>query len=248
MHRTEFADAEYYHVYNRGVEKRDIFLGARDYERFLFTLFACNDRHSHLNARHQYRDLNSVYEVERLARKRGRRELLVGVVCFCLMPNHVHLLLQQHGKNGIPLFMQKVGTAYTMYFNKKYDRSGALFQGTYRAIHVPSDRYFLPLTRYIHLNPLDLRVPYWRERGVPRAPWVQRFLADYRWSSYADYTGGNRYQFLLQQDLLRGIFKTSQDYAHYVRVGGRGTLRAISDHAQWDREEKKPRLNLGKPR
>ncbi len=227
MARAPLGEGEYYHVYNRGVEKRVIFTTRKDYERFLFTLFACNDRRSHLNFRHQYRGLTSVREVEKVLAQQGGRDLLVDILCFCLMPNHFHLLLKQRGDDGISIFMQKVGTAYTMYFNTKYSRTGGLFAGTYKAVHAARDRYFLHLSRYIHLNPADFVDPDWRERGLRNAEKVEQFLVRYPWSSYADYVDGERYAFLLNTQLLQGLFRNPGEYADFVKGWRRGAMRQL---------------------
>jgi len=221
MRRVQFADGEYYHVYNRGVEKRDVFGARADYERFLFGLYALNDRRPFLNSQYHYRGLTSIERLAGRVRERGaaeKRIALVDLVCFCLMPNHFHLLLRQRGDDGVSLFMQKLGTAYTMYFNEKYERSGGLFQGTYKAIHVPHDRYFLPLSRYIHLNPLDVFEPRWRERGVRGSKKTHDFLFEYPWSSYADYVNRPRYPLLLDAVLIRGLVGGPGQYQEYVEA------------------------------
>lgn len=221
MRRTQFAAGEYYHVYNRGVEKREIFSQRTDYERFLFCLYACNDRRPLLNSQFHYRGLASI------GVRAKERVPLADILCLCLMPNHYHLLLRQRGDDGITKFLQKVGTAYTMYFNTKYARSGYLFQGPYQAIRVPDDQYFLPLTRYIHLNPLELTQPHWKERGVRQPKQARRFILEYPWSSYSDYVDQPRYPSLLSTTLIRRIFRTPQEYTRYVESWRRHDLRSI---------------------
>jgi putative transposase len=132
------------------------------------------------------------------------------------MPNHFHLLLRQHGDAGIPQFMQKLSTAYTMYFNTKQERVGSLFQGPYKAIHIKSEEYLTHLSRYIHLNPLDLKYSEWREQGIRNPSQAQRFLQHYSWSSYHDYLGSNTHPYLLDTTLLKEIIGPSKDYAQFV--------------------------------
>lgn len=211
MRRVQFADGECYHIYNRGVEKRNIFGARGDYERFLYVLFACNDHRPLVNTYRAFRGLVSIG-----TEGDERRDPYVDILCFGLMPNHFHLLLRQRCAGGVSAFLQKFGTAYTMYFNTKYERDGALFQGSYKAIHVPCDEYLLPLSRYIHLNPLDLVQPAWRERGIRDPKNIHLFLVEYPWSSYADYVGEVRYPFLVDTTLLRGIFPAPGEYAAYV--------------------------------
>ena len=162
MRKINFHEDEYYHVYNRGTDKRTIFLEEREYERFLYLLYACNDVNPLLNSQFYYRGFASIVT------QIDTREKLVNILCFCLMPNHYHLLLQQRVKEGISRFMQKLGTGYTMYFNTKHKRNGVLFQGVFKGIHVEDERYLTHLTRYIHLNPLELKKPDWKKIGVKK--------------------------------------------------------------------------------
>jgi len=112
---------------------------------------------------------------------------LVDVLSYCLMPNHFHLLLRQKTENGISQFMKKISTAYSMYFNTKYDHSGVLFQGRFKSQHVNRDSYLQCLFAYIHLNPLKLFEPLWKEKGVIDVGGARLFLQNYRPSSYHDY-------------------------------------------------------------
>ena len=103
-----------------------------------------------------------------------KRKLLVEILVFTLMPNHFHLLLKQKQENGISKFMHKLGVGYSMYFNQKYERTGSLFQGTYKAIPVNNDSYFIHLPYYIHLNPLDLIEPKWKNGEIKNYNKVDR--------------------------------------------------------------------------
>lgn len=223
MRRVQFADSEYYHAYNRGVEKREVFLHQKDYERFLFCLYACNDHRPLQNSQFHYRGPASI------GKREAGRIPLVDIICFCLMPNHYHLLLRQRAAAGITKFLQKVGTAYTMYFNTKYEHSGYLFQGRYQAVHIPTERYFLPLTRYIHLNPLDLLQSGWKEHGIKDQRRAHRFLVSYPWSSYPDYIGQPRHQLLLITELLQSMFRTPQEYREYAESWRHRDFLRISD-------------------
>lgn len=149
MRKFKFVNDEYYHIYNRGVDKRTIFECQEDLDRFFESMKEFNT----------INPIDSIFEAKRLRKKlRGRTselsedEKLVNFVCYCLNPNHYHFLLQQLVDKGIQKFMQKIGTGYVMYFNKKHKRSGSLFQGKYKAIHVNSNEYLLHLNTYINLN------------------------------------------------------------------------------------------------
>lgn len=138
----QYIEDGYYHIYNRGVEKRNIFLDPQDYSVFLHYL-------------KKYLDPASGSDPKSLANE-------VDLLAFCLMPNHFHLLIKQSKKDGITKLMRAVTTCYVMYFNEKYQRVGTLFQGKYKAALVLEDIYLLHLTRYIHLNPGSdpFRYPY----------------------------------------------------------------------------------------
>ncbi len=146
-----FAPGEWYHCYNRGVEKLKTFLKDHDFRRFLLQLYCSNSRTPYPNLTYRAESLADVIQ-------RGARdpESLVNVGAYCLMPNHFHLLVQERIEGGIARFMQKLITGYTMYFNKRYQRTGPLFSGVFKSRHVADDRYLQHVVSYIHLNPLDL--------------------------------------------------------------------------------------------
>src|SRR3989338_8322180 len=158
----EFSIDEYYHLYNRGVEKRVIFEDKNDYSRFVGLLYACNSEVS-FNAR----ELNKGETfAETVLREADREEPLVSIGAYSLMPNHFHLLVKEIKEGGISAFMQKLSTAYTMYFNKKRSRSGVLFQGVFKSQHINSDEYLKYLFSYIHLNPIKLVESGWKDFGI----------------------------------------------------------------------------------
>ena len=172
---------EYYHIYNRGVDKRKIFSGEKDYERFLALLYLGNSNIA-VDLKLQGRTLKEVLNIT-------REKTLVDICAYCLMPNHIHLLIHEKEENGISRFMQKITTAYTMYFNKKNDRTGSLFQGKFKATHADHDNYLKYLISYIHLNPVKLIEPSWKETGISKRKRAESFLESYRYSSYRDFLG-----------------------------------------------------------
>ncbi|MSU45143.1 MAG: hypothetical protein EXS47_00715 [Candidatus Zambryskibacteria bacterium] len=179
---TTISIDEFYHVYNRGTEKRKIFNTRYDYERFIALLYLCNST--------EPIRIRSKYLNEMLDTKRGKK--LVDIGAYCLMPNHFHLLLYECVEDGTSLFMQKLTTAYTMYFNKKNDRVGSLFQGTFKAEHLDDDEYLKYIFAYIHLNPVKLIEPKWREDGIKNRTGAKNFLKNYSYSSYSEFTGVDR--------------------------------------------------------
>ncbi|MDP1709992.1 MAG: transposase [bacterium] len=141
-----------YHIYNRGVEKRIIFENEQDYKIFM------NYLGEYLTVPENTLKMLKTFSTRGNTFKGMPRQCKnysddIQLLAYCLMPNHFHLMLKLLNKNSLHLFMKSLLTRYSMYFNKKYDRVGALFQGTYKAALVLEDPYLLHLSRYIHLNP-----------------------------------------------------------------------------------------------
>lgn len=129
------------------------------------------------------------------------------------MPNHFHLLVREKREGDISLFMKKLSTAYAMYFNKRYDRSGTLFEGRFKAKHVDTDEYLKYLFAYIHLNPVKLIDPKWKENGIQNRKEAKRSLKTYDFSSYLTYTGTDTLQKnILDAKAFPRYFATSADF------------------------------------
>lgn len=213
MQRIKPVNNEIYHIYNRGVEKRKIFLEDLDYLRFIHDLFEFNDQNPVLNINYYFNQSSEPMEVGLpYIRQKEPRKLLVEILSFCLMPNHFHLMVKQKTQNGVTEFMRKMGTGYTNYFNQKYKRVGALFQGKYKSIIIKQDSYFIHLPFYIHLNPLDLIAPEWREREIKDMKKTAKFLKSYRWSSYLDYIGIKNFPSVTQREFLNDFFEGPKEY------------------------------------
>src|SRR3989344_7435434 len=164
MKRPIFKTGNLYHVYNRGTDKRDIFLDDKDRLRFIHNLWEFNDTAPADNF-HYKRPLHEVglREIRRIRKtKRPPRKLLVKLHVFCLMNNHFHLIIEPLSDIGVTEFMRKLGTGYTNYFNQKYERSGVLFQGKFKAVMLESESHFVHIPYYIHCNPLDYKFRSWR--------------------------------------------------------------------------------------
>lgn len=183
-----YAENTYYHLYNRGVENRDIFMDARDYKVFLHFL------KRYLTP--QPIDLSRI-------KPRFRADIFdqIHLIAYCLMPNHFHLMIKQFTKEAIVLLMRALGNSYVYYFNKRYQRTGPLFQGRYKAVIVDTEPYLLHLTRYIHVNPLP-------EDG-PRSRTDLARLVEYPYSSYGDYLGKRHTSWIHPEEIL-SFFKTAQ--------------------------------------
>lgn len=156
-----------------------------DRARFMYGLYAFNDKYAApnyiLRARHPDQE------------RQSPRDLLVHIHAFCLMKNHYHILASAAQENGIPLFMKKLNMGYAKYFNEKYERTGALWQGKYRKILIEHDAHFLYIPYYIHLNPLDYGFPEWRKGMVKNLRKALSNLHAYTWSSFPDYYGDTKH-------------------------------------------------------
>jgi len=144
MRKTQFAEGEYYHIFNRGVDKREIFSDQLDVQRFFQSM----------NEFNTLDPIGSIYENffrDRKEKNKSKKKL-VGFVCFCLNPNHYHFILKQTAERGIEKFMQRLGVGYTKYFNKRHERTGVLFQGAFKSIHIKSNSYLFHLSAYVNLN------------------------------------------------------------------------------------------------
>ena len=195
MAQTQLVPGEFYHLYNRGTEKRKIFTSVQDYNRFLCLLYLCNSSLPVHMADMFPRGSTSWEHIAQLferAQSIERGNSLVDINAYVLMPNHFHLLIHEHTEGGASRFMQKLMTGYTMYFNTRHTRSGALFQGKYKASHVIEDRYLKYLISYIHLNPIKLIEPKWKETGIRNKAGAEKFLDTYPYSSFIDFIGQER--------------------------------------------------------
>lgn len=205
MRLVRIAPGECYHVFNRGVNKQVIFHDKGDYSRFLFLIlyfqsslvFQQLSRLVKHFVQHSVLDTIDVNEIIK-----NRR---VELITFCIMPNHFHLILKESEEGGIATYMQRVLNAYAKYYNTKYDKSGHVFQGPYRAVHVEDNRQLLHLSAYIHRNPREI------------SKWLNK-ENQYEWSSYQDFIGENRWGDLLLPDIILGQFKGQIKYYKFVRT------------------------------
>lgn len=193
-----FVTEEIYHVYNRGASGQDIFFSETDYIRFQRLLLVLNT-----TKRIEYKttEQKSLVEI-----KNTYDQQLVKIHTYVLMKNHFHIMLEQVVDGGISKFMSKLLTSYTMYVNRKYKRSGVLFQGLFKAKHVGTEHvYFDYLFSYIHLNPIKYIEPKWKEGVIGDVSNVLDFLSQYRYSSYLDYKGTIRDENIILHDQYKGM-------------------------------------------
>ncbi|MBI2028740.1 MAG: transposase [Candidatus Levybacteria bacterium] len=176
-----YVENGYYHIYNRGIDKREIFIDHKDYMVLLSLLKRYLVPWENSKVRPRYRiDLHEKIQL----------------ISYCLMPNHFHLMMKQFTKDAITEFMRALTNSYVLYFNSRYERIGPLFQGRYKAVLIEKESYFLHLTRYIHTNPLDL--------GFTRSD-----LAKYRYSSYGEFIGERKTEWIHFGEIL-DYFKSKQ--------------------------------------
>ena len=185
-----------YHIFNRGVDKREIFMKNQDYSRFILGLYFYNDADAkysiwtNLKNRKDrtYAILKPSIAVPRTAIEGEERDPLVELLAFTLMPNHYHLIVREIKEAGISSFMHKMG-GYSKYFNNQYRRSGVLFQGPYKVVDIKDDFQLVNIFNYVHTNPIELVEPEWKNLIVRDKEKAINYLNNYRWSSYRDYIG-----------------------------------------------------------
>ena len=208
IRKKTFVSEEFYHIYNRGNSKQKIFHDREDIYRFISLMYACN---SFYNFRiYSLNNNETPYDFE-------RGTLLVNIGAYVIMPNHFHILVTQAQKGDISKFMQKLTTAYVMYYNKKYIRTGSLFEGKFKAEHLNKDSYLKYIFSYIHLNPIKLIDKNWKEKGIRNKNEVLSYLDEYEYSSYADYIGEERVQNkILNSEAFPNYFPTKQEFSREI--------------------------------
>ncbi len=207
---------ELYHVLNRGVEKRTIFLDGADRARFVHDMWEFNDTENANNVWHRVMQVKS----KGLRNPYIEKERVVDVHAWCMMGNHYHLLLSERVDGGLTKFIRRLNVGYANYFNERYEREGALFQGRSKKIPITTDSHFLHILNYIHANPLDFlkKTRGWRSGGVGDARAALLHLQSYKWSSYLDYIGEPNFPSVLTTSLFNGIFKDyKKEFASFVR-------------------------------
>lgn len=190
MRKVPFKIGEYYHIYNRGVDKRNIFSDQNDFLRFFQSMDEFNvvDASGGIYA--------SSFQLRHPMFK--SRSRLVDFVCYCVNPNHYHFILTPLVDEGIEKFMQKLGNGYTKYFNHKEKRSGSLFQGRFKSKHIDSNEYLLHLSVYVNLNnkvhDIELRHP----------------MSKSSWNEYLGKDNG-----FCQKDVVLGQFRNTEEYKEF---------------------------------
>ena len=200
--KEQFANDEIYHIILRGLDDNLIFRDINDYYRGIFSIYEFNNAHRiEIRKRREERKREKASGVPDSAIV-DKREKLAEVLAFCFMPNHIHLLLKQLRDGGIVKFMNKIGSGYAGYFNRKYKRKGYVFQNRFRSIHIKNDDQFTIIFNYIHSNPVSLIEPGWKENGIKNPDKAIKFLKKYKWSSYKDYAGENNFPSVTERKFM----------------------------------------------
>lgn len=221
MRKVKFIKGNIYHIFNRGVEKRTIFMNNSDKWRFLQGLFLFNNENI---------STNLLWQVERekgkanfrtlqefIKDKQNNRNPLVRIMADCLMPNHFHLLIEEIKDGGISRFMHKLGVGYTGYFDKKYERVGGLFQGAFKAAQITNELYLKYLLIYINIvNPGQLIEPKLKEKGIKNIDKIMRFAKEYMWSTNQEYLG-KRNSIIIEKGIMGEFFPISSEYEQFAR-------------------------------
>lgn len=209
MRLLKTSPGEYYHIYNRGAFKQNLFKDSRDYARFLFYILYGQSPILFNHVTRLAKTFNAAEgfavppaETSDVIQNRG-----VELTAFCVMPNHYHLIVKEIQEGGIAYYLQRIGTGYTKYFNTKYETSGHIFESAYKARHVSDNNYLLYLSAYIHRNPRELKA--WKNKEF-----------EYPWSSLQDFTEANRWGGLLMSDIIADQFESTlnSNYKDFVKT------------------------------
>jgi putative transposase len=241
--KRQFENGEIYHITIRRIGNELLFGDEQDYFRGIFSIYEFNNANPVIirdrrKARAQFklrlqllqggRGQTSVKNTEvcPLYLEMDQRDRLVEILAFCLMPNHIHLLVRQLVDNGISKFMQKCGSGYAVYFKEKYQikLKGHFFQDRFNAVHIETDEQLRVVFVYIHTNPLALIEPSWKEKGIANPKRAIEFLEnEYRWSSYFDYLGKKNFP---------SIIEAEKSFLAEVMGGAKGCQQAVRDWVQ----------------
>jgi len=217
MRKHPFIVGHYYHIYNRGTDKRVIFTDKQDLDRFFRSMKEFNT----------IDPIGSIWKINRLKKQLSAPSAqLVDVICYCLNPNHYHFILSPLVDGGIEKFMQKLGAGYTMYFNEKYNRTGVLFQGKFKSILINSDKYLMYLSAYVNLNnrvhKLSARSAQLLKGEDDKMFWK---------SSWEEFLGENQEKFC-SKSIILGRYEKIDDYKEFAESVARGVLDKRSKDEQ----------------
>jgi len=219
--KQQFANNEIYHTTLKAIDDNLIFKDINDYFRGIFSIYEFNnsnpvsikDRRIAINRfKKKTRGRASGYLV-----LEDERNKLVEVLCFCFMPNHIHLLVKQIEDDGVSKFMSKIGTGYGGYFNRKYNREGHFFQKRFHAVHIENEEQLKVVFAYIHTNPLSLIYPKWKKIRIENSDEAAKFLEHYKWSSYPDCIGIKNFPSVTERELIIELIGGEQKCKDFIK-------------------------------
>lgn len=204
--KEQLITGDIHHIVMRALDDNLIFKDTNDYFRGIFSIYEFNNSKP-VTIFIRRRDRKVEKKKEKLSdfgspTVLDERDKFVEVFAFCFMPNHIHLLVKQIKDGGVSKFMQKVGIGLSKYFNKKYQRKGHVFQDAFKSVRVENDRQLMTVFNYIHVNPISLCEPGWKEKGIGDINKSIEFLENYKWSSYQDYIGKKNFPSVTERDFL----------------------------------------------
>lgn len=200
--REKISIGEHYHIFNRGVDKRTIIKDSEDAERFVQSL-------KHFNSKEPVRSLREI--ISNNEKHVNSNEPIVKIISYILNANHFHLLLEEINAGGISEFMKRLGGGYTWYFNNKYKRSGSLFQGVFKSVHIKSNEQLLHLSAYINLNDKAHLISGETAGNVKSS-----------WGEYMGKAGEN----ICSKDIILEQFKSNKEYKDFAESSLKEILRA----------------------
>ncbi len=237
----EFVNGEIYHIVLRRVGEKKLFRDINDYFRGIFCLYEFNNANPVVIRRRRDARVKFKRYIERLKEtqssvsekliEKDNRDLLVEILGFSFMPNHIHLLLRQSEEGEISRFMLKMESGYAAYFNNRYKLKikGHFFQDRFTSVHIKTEEQLKTVFVYIHANPISLIEPRWKEKGIKNPSKVVKFLEErYRWSSFFDYIGKKNFPSV-----------TSRDFLLEIMGGDKGCRKAVEDWVKYKKEIRK---------
>lgn len=236
--KEQFINGEIYHIVIKGIDGNVIFKDIDDHYRGIFSIYEFNtakpvtiQKRREARARFKKAIKESRGRVSTVAPIDDGRDKLVGVLAFCFMPNHLHLLLRQLKEGGIIKFMQKIGSGYGGYFNRKYARQGYVTQKRFTAVPIRNEEQLKTVFVYIHANPISLIEPEWKEAVIQDAGKAIEFVENYKWSSYPDYIAKKNFPSVTEREFMLKLMGGEKGCKEFV--GGwikyKGKIREFAE-------------------
>lgn len=215
--RQQFETGKIYHIVTRGIDNNLLFKNIDDYYRGIFSIYEFNTIKL-IKIRERRKARLKEKQIEKITGPTGvdTRSLLVEVLVFCLMPNHIHLLLKQVQDGGMIKFMSKFGSGYGGYFNRKYGRKGYVFQNRFRSIEIKNDEQLKIVFAYINTNPISIIDSNWKKGKVQDLNKIIEFVENYKWSSYPDYLGRINFPSVTNRKFISELFNNEKDCKQFV--------------------------------